>query len=125
MIPSNKKIVLLVQAVVLASTLPSMAGPTDRLKPQATASLPKFRKVSKPITSQYVVTLNWQSAVAAGNASLLTQALSRQYGGTILREYSHALVGFAIRLPASAPVEINAPGKLSLAGLGCVAAARS
>lgn len=54
--------------------------------------------VSRPIDNQYLVVFKREVAEPAALAAQLTQ----QQGGRLLHSYSHALKGFAARLPATA-----------------------
>ena len=54
--------------------------------------------VSRPIDNQYIVVFKREVAEPAALAAQLTQ----QQGGRLLHSYSHALKGFAARLPAAA-----------------------
>jgi len=54
--------------------------------------------VSRPISDQYIVVFKPGTPEPAALAS----QLARQHGGQLLRQYSHAIKGFAVRLPAKA-----------------------
>ena len=54
--------------------------------------------VSRPIDNQYIVVFKREVAEPAALAAQLAQ----QHGGRLLHSYSHALKGFAARLPAAA-----------------------
>lgn len=59
---------------------------------------------SRPIANQYIVVFQPQTAQPA----TLAAQLARQSGGQLLHSYSHAISGFALRLPANATAALEA-----------------
>jgi len=105
----------LVTLVVAGLVLASCERPSTSRMPEADASkttAKSFVKGSRLLKSEnalpgrYIVVLN-ETAMAGAKAGALAHQLSTLHGASVDRVYSHALQGFAARMPEAAALQLS------------------
>jgi subtilisin family serine protease len=68
----------------------------------------KFRRSENPVPDQFIVVLRDQASRGPLSvAPRLAQEMADVYGGTVLNVYTHALNGFAVRMPEAAAMTLS------------------
>ncbi len=85
-------------AFVATLTLSDSAAPVSHGQGKS-----KIHKKARAVPGQYIVVLKEWAAQPFGDASFagqIAEDVARQHGGQVMSVYSHALLGFSIKLPA-------------------------
>lgn len=99
--------------IALTSFLASVPFQQARAEAPGMANTrPKLRKVLKPVTGRYIVTL--QEDIRAADVAAVTAALLRTHGGRLRRTFSYAPKGFSAELTEATARSLSRDSRVSL-----------